>query len=111
MPFASVRGIMADDDSVPPPENPYAPRGGGPGAFALLKDVEVELTLEIGRRRMKIEEILRLSTGATIELSKAAGEPIDIYVNGQLLGRGEAVVVGDRYGVRITELLNPEGRS
>jgi flagellar motor switch protein FliN/FliY len=89
-------------------DNPFAsPRGLGIGAFAVLKEVEVEITLEIGRRRMKIEDVLRLSTGATIELSKAAGEPIDIYVNGQLLGRGEAVVVGDRYGVRITELLSP----
>ncbi len=102
---------MADESPVVPPENPFSPRDGSIGAFALLKDVEVELTLEIGRRRMKIDEILRLTTGATIELSKAAGEPIDIYVNGQLLGRGEAVVVGDRYGVRITELLNPEGHS
>lgn len=97
------------DDSTAPPDNPVSPRAGGIGAFSLLKDVEIELTLEIGRKRMRIEEILKLNTGATIELSKAAGEPIDIYINGQLLGRGEAVVVGDRYGVRVTELLAPEG--
>lgn len=78
------------------------------GAFHVLRDVGVEVTLEIGRRRMRIADVLRLSAGQTIELSKAAGEPIDIYVNGQLLGRGEAVVVGDRYGVRITELVAPE---
>jgi len=106
--LALLSAIMADESSLSPPDSPFGPRGGGIGAFALLKDVEVEVTLEIGRKRMNIDEILRLSTGATIELSKAAGEPIDIYVNGQLLGRGEAVVVGDRYGVRITELLNPE---
>ncbi|MSP25128.1 MAG: flagellar motor switch protein FliN [Myxococcales bacterium] len=103
---------MADEKPVAPSEaGAFASprdRSQGLGAFALLKDVEVEITLEIGRRRMKIEEVLRLSTGATVELSKAAGEPIDVYVNGQLLGRGEAVVVGDRYGVRITELLSPE---
>lgn len=78
--------------------------------FMVLKDVEVELTLEIGRRQMKIAEVLRLQPGQTVELNKAAGEPIDIYVNDQLLGRGEAVVVGDRYGVRITELVEPEKR-
>ncbi len=103
---------MADDKPGTPTEaGAFAPgrdRSQGLGAFALLKDVEVEITLEIGRRRMKIDEVLRLSTGPTVELNKAAGEPIDIYVNGQLLGRGEAVVVGDRYGVRITELLTPE---
>jgi flagellar motor switch protein FliN/FliY len=99
---------MADDKPVAPSDAAFgSAKGHGLGAFAVLRDVEVEITLEIGRRRMKIEEVLRLSTGATIELSKAAGEPIDIYVNGQLLGRGEAVVVGDRYGVRITELLSP----
>lgn len=78
------------------------------GAFALLRDVEVELTLEIGRRRMRIADVLRLATGQTLTLSKAAGEPLDIYVNGRLLGRGEAVVLGDRYGLRITELVTPD---
>ena len=77
------------------------------GAFHLLRDVEVEITLEIGRRRLRISDVLKLGTGQTIELTKAAGEPIDIYVNGQLLGRGKAIVVNDRYGVRITELRTP----
>jgi flagellar motor switch protein FliN/FliY len=72
--------------------------------FQMLHDVQVELTLEIGRRRMRIADVLKLTTGATLELSKLVGEPLDIFVNGQLLGRGEAVVVGDRYGLRITEL-------
>ncbi len=81
------------------------------GGIALLRDVEVEVTVEIGRRRMKIAEILRLSEGQTLELGKAAGEPLDIFVNGQLLGRGEAVVVGDCYAVRIVELITPEQES
>lgn len=75
-----------------------------------IRDVEVELTLEIGRRRMKIGEVLRLTAGATLELGKSIGEPLEVFVNGQLLGRGEAVVVGDRYGLRITELVTKEGR-
>ncbi len=74
----------------------------------VLKDVEVEITLEIGRRRLRIADVLRLTTGQTLELTKAAGEPLDIFVNGQLLGRGEAIVMGDRYGVRITEIVAPE---
>lgn len=82
--------------------------GGDLGAFGLLSDVQVEVTLEIGRKRMKISDILRLQAGDTVELAKAAGDPIDILVNGKLLGRGEAVVCGDRYGVRITELVDPE---
>ncbi len=74
------------------------------GAFHVLRDVEVEITVEIGRCRKKIADILRLAPGQTLELGKSAGEPVDIYVNDQLLGRGEAIVLGDRYGVRITEL-------
>jgi flagellar motor switch protein FliN len=76
------------------------------GAFHVLRDVEVEITVEIGRTRRRIADVLRLTPGQTIELSKVAGEPVDIYVNDQLLGRGEAVVLGDRYGVRITELAS-----
>lgn len=79
------------------------------GPLGLLRDVEVEVTLEIGRRRMRIAEVLRLASGQTLQLSKAAGEPLDLYVNGRLLGRGEAVVLGDRYGVRITEIAAQDG--
>ncbi len=81
------------------------------GSLELLKDVEVEITLEIGRRRLRIADVLKLSRGQTLELSKAAGEPLDIFVNGRLLGRGEAIVMGDRYGVRITEIVTPGSRS
>jgi flagellar motor switch protein FliN len=76
----------------------------------LLHDVEVEITLEIGRRRLRIADVLKLTSGQTLELSKAAGEPLDIFVNGRLLGRGEAIVMGDRYGVRITEIVAPNAR-
>lgn len=104
---------MAEDNGAITPANPGAAPLGELGAFGMLRDVEVEVTLEIGRKTMKIADVLRLHPGDTVELSKAAGDPIDIYVNGQLLGRGEAVVVGDRYGVRITELVQaaPGGAS
>ncbi len=78
-----------------------------PDAMALLRDVEVELTLEIGRRRMRIADIVKLGPGRTVELDKLAGEPLELLVNGRLIGRGEAVVVGDRYGIRITEIVSP----
>jgi len=101
----------------PPPGEPNIEQGtlaathsleNDGGALALLRDVEVELTLEIGRRRLRIAEVLKLTNGHTLELTKAAGEPLDIYVNGRLLGRGEAIVLGDHYGVRITELASGE---
>ena len=89
-----------------------APAALAPAAFSFLGDVEVELTVQIGRRRMAIADILRLSAGQTVELGKAAGEPIDVLVNGRLLGRGEPVVVGDRYGIRLTEIVaDAQGKS
>jgi len=78
-------------------------------AMSLLRDVEVELTLEIGRRRMKISEVVKPGPGRTVELDKLAGEPLELLVNGRLIGRGEAVVVGDRYAIRITEIVTPGG--
>lgn len=81
-----------------------------PAAFDMLRDVEVEITIEIGRRRLRIAEVLGLGVGQTLELAKAVGEPLDIYVNGKLLARGEAVVVAERYAVRITEILGNEAK-
>jgi flagellar motor switch protein FliN len=83
--------------------------GSTANALGILRDVEVEVTLEIGRKRMKIGDLLRLGTGQTLELEKAAGEPLEIMVNGRLIGRGEAVVLGDRYGLRITEIVSASG--
>ena len=79
------------------------------GSLALLHDVEVEVTLEIGRRRMRIADVRKLGPGQTLELDKQAGEPLELFVNGRLIGRGEAIVVGDRYGVRITEIVGEGG--
>jgi len=75
----------------------------------MLRDVEVEVTLEIGRKRMRIGDLLKLGAGQTLELDKAAGEPLEIMVNGRVIGRGEAIVVGDRYALRITEIVAPKG--
>lgn len=93
-----------NDAAVSDPSDPSS------NSLDLLRDVEVEITLEIGRRRLRIADVLKLSRGQTLELSKAAGEPLDIFVNGRLLGRGEAIVMGDRYGVRITEIVAPTSR-
>jgi flagellar motor switch protein FliN/FliY len=73
--------------------------------IACLNDVEVELALEIGRQRMRIADVLRLGPGATIEFDKQAGEPLDLRINGRLIGRGEAIVIGDRYAIRLIELV------
>jgi flagellar motor switch protein FliN/FliY len=99
---------MNSPDRADPKPGASAVDAARVASLDLLKDVEVEITLEIGRRRLRIAEVLKLTSGQTLELAKAAGEPLDIFVNGRLLGRGEAIVMGDRYGVRITEIVEPE---
>ncbi len=76
--------------------------------MALLLDVPLRVTVELGRARMLIKDVLNLCPGTIVELDKLAGEPVDILVNDRLLGRGEVVVVDEKFGVRVTEILAPE---
>src|SRR5688500_12877034 len=76
----------------------------------LLLDVPLELSVELGRTRMSIQELLSLGPGSVIELDKIAGEPLDILINDRLVARGEAVVVNDKFGVRITDIVSPTER-
>lgn len=71
-----------------------------------LLDVPLSLTVELGGTRMTLQKILSLGVGSVIELDKPAGEPLDMLLNGRLVARGEAVVVGDRFGVRITDIVS-----
>jgi flagellar motor switch protein FliN len=75
------------------------------GNFGFVMDVPVELRVELGRRKSRIGDLLRLGAGSILELDKPNGDPLDIYVNDRLIARGEAVVVGERYGIRLTEVL------
>jgi flagellar motor switch protein FliN/FliY len=94
-----------DTPDAPAPNATPTSSTSDSGGIERLRDVEVEVTVEIGRRRVRISEALRMGPGSTIELEKMAGEPLDVRVNGRLIARGEAVVVGDRYAVRIVELI------
>jgi flagellar motor switch protein FliN len=75
-----------------------------------LLDISIEITVEIGRTKMAIGQLLSLTKGSIIELNKIAGESVDIYVNEKLLGKGEIVVVNERLGVRILEIATPKER-
>lgn len=92
-----------------PPADLTPTRGGD--ALSFVMDVPVEVTIELGRKTAKIGEVLRLGPGSILELSKANGEPLDVYVNNRLIARGEAVVVGERYGIRLTEVLVGDERA
>jgi flagellar motor switch protein FliN/FliY len=83
---------------------------GTPRTLDLLLDVPLDLSVELGRARMSIQDLLNLSPGSVIELDKVAGEPLDFMVNGRLVARGEAVVVNDKFGVRITDIVSPSER-
>lgn len=76
----------------------------------MLLDVPLEVGVELGRTRLTIQDLLQLGPGSVIELDKIAGEALDILVNGRLVARGEAVVVNDKFGVRITDIVSPQER-
>ena len=82
-----------------------------PSGIELYLDVPLKVTVELGRRRMPIGELLALAKGAGIELDKAANEPLDVRVNDRLVARGEAVVVNDKFGVRLTDVVSRSERA
>ncbi len=75
-----------------------------------ILDIPLTLTAELGRNRMLISELLQLGQGSVIELSKLAGEPMDIFVNQRLIARGEVVVVNEKFGIRLTDIVSPTER-
>lgn len=85
-----------------------AENAGVAANFRLLQDVDVKLTVEIGSTSLSLRELLALGEGSVIELDRQANELLDVFVNGTLIGRGEVVTVGDRFGVRMTELVSPD---
>jgi len=76
----------------------------------MILDVPVTLSLEIGRTKMPIRTLLQLNQGSVIELERGAGEPLDVYVNGTLIAHGEVVVINDRFGMRLTDVVSPSER-
>ena len=75
-----------------------------------ILDIPLSLSVELGRNRMLISELLQLGQGSVVELTKLAGEPMDVYVNQRLLARGEVVVVNEKFGVRLTDIISPAER-
>jgi len=78
--------------------------------LSLLMDVPLQVTVELGRTRMTIENLLRLNQGSVVELNQLIGEPLNILVNNKLMAHGEAVVVKDKFAIRVLDVISPEGR-
>ncbi len=96
---------------------PFANFGGSsPGALAagndlnMILDIPVKLTVELGRTRIAIKSILQLAQGSVVELDALAGEPMDVLVNGYLIAQGEVVVVNEKFGIRLTDIITPSER-
>jgi len=76
----------------------------------MILDIPVQLTVELGRTRIPIKQILQLAQGSVVELETLAGEPMDVLVNGYLIAQGEVVVVNDKFGIRLTDIVTPSER-
>jgi flagellar motor switch protein FliN len=111
----------APQDAAPLPDGggevDFAPLDGVPsaagpvsGGLALVLDVPVELSVEVGRTTMTIRETLAIGPGAIISLDKMTGEPVDLLVNGRRIARGEVVAIDEEFGLRVTEVVSPEER-
>lgn len=83
----------------------------GNDGLRLLENIGVRLTVEVGRAELTIRDLLRLSEGSVIELDRLAGDPLDVLVNGTLIAKGEVVMVGERFGIRFGQIVDPEKRA
>lgn len=93
--------ITADASSL----NPEAAKN-----LELVMDIPVQLTVELGRTKMPIRNLLQLAQGSVVELNELAGEPLDVFVNGCLVAQGEVVVVNEKFGIRLTDIITPSER-
>ena len=87
--------------------------GGKPGAlndFDMILDIPVQITVELGRTKLSIRNLLQLAHGSVVELDGLAGEPMDVLVNGTLIAHGEVVVVNEKFGIRLTDVISPSER-
>src|ERR1700739_2357947 len=91
------------------------PEAPDPGAnrelnLDVVLDIPVTLSMEVGRSRVSIRNLLQLNQGSVVELERATGEPLDVFVNGTLIAHGEVVVVNDKFGIRLTDVISPAER-
>lgn len=107
------------DNAAPKVEENLVAEAGAPGSGSdstkdrnldLILDIPLRVTVELGRTKMVVSDLLNLGQGSVIELSKLAGEPLEVLVNDKLVARGEAVVVNEKFGVRLTDIISQKER-
>jgi flagellar motor switch protein FliN/FliY len=115
--WAAAMGEQADAEKAAVPAVPkvFEQFSGGEASNAnhgleLILDIPVSLTVELGRTKISIRNLLQLAHGSVVELDGLAGEPMDVLVNGTLIAQGEVVVVNDKFGIRLTDIITPQER-
>ena len=105
---------MAEQGNQPAQPHVFEQFGAGGGTahndLDMIMDIPVQLTVELGRTKMAIKSLLQLAQGSVVELTTMAGEPMDVLINGFLIAQGEVVVVNDRLGIRLTDIITPSER-
>ncbi|GFO53341.1 flagellar motor switch protein FliN [Geomonas sp. Red276] len=95
----SEKLVMEEQKDVPQMKN-----------LEFIMDIPLQLTVELGRTKLLVKDVLQLNQGSVVELTKLAGEPLDVFVNSKLVARGEAVVVNDKFGIRLLDIVSPNER-
>lgn len=118
--WASAMAEQTATEATPPPAaapvfQPLAATAGNPpnathNDIDLILDIPVQMTVELGRTKIAIKNLLQLAQGSVVELDGMAGEPMDVLVNGCLIAQGEVVVVNDKFGIRLTDIITPSER-
>lgn len=113
---------MNEQSTTAPPDPPAQPAqifeqfsespagNAAPRGFDMIMDIPVALTVELGRTKISIRNLLQLAHGSVVELDGLAGEPMDVLINGTLIAQGEVVVVNDKFGIRLTDIITPQER-
>lgn len=114
---AAAQGEAAETGGAEAPSAGGKPGGGqggrNPGSnqnLEFILDIPLKVTVELGRSKMAVKDILQLAQGSVVELSKFAGEPLEVLVNEKLIARGEVVVVNEKFGIRLTDIISPVER-
>jgi flagellar motor switch protein FliN len=103
-PAAAFANLTADATPA------VAATGGGDINLDVVLGIPVTLSMEVGRSKLSIRNLLQLNQGSVVELNRATGEPLDVYVNGTLVAHGEVVVVNEKFGIRLTDVISPAER-
>ena len=106
---AEAMTLTGDKPTAPKAAGKAEPKGNDRN-LQLILDIPLKLSVELGRTKMPVSELLNLTQGSVIELNKLAGEPMEVMVNDKLIARGEAVVVNEKFGVRLTDVISPAER-